>query len=162
MPRAELSPEEQERVWAELTTQLEALVGETVLGFGFFGHVGILDSSGALDHGGGGFSPFGWLKGRRTAGGLPSQMFLAVTPGRVLAVGYRMGRGGVAPGSVLRAWDRAATQVRVEDPPPRKADVAAGPRVTFEVAEDERPVTLESLAMGYDVNDAVLAVLRGA
>ncbi len=170
MPR-ELSPEEKERIVAEMTSALERVAGERVLAFGFFGQAGLLEETrtelelmpdGSLQRVGGPSLSriFKRLFGSKGGAGMPFQVYLAVTPTRVLAVSYRMGPGGMSPKEILRAWDRSTTRVEVQDRPPG-ADVSTGAKVALFEEGQESPFVLESLDMGHDVNDAVLVLLRG-
>ena len=54
------------------------------------------------------------LRGKKQAGGLPSSFLLAVTPSRVHAFAYKMGRKGPAVKEEVTSWDRAGLSVGTE------------------------------------------------
>ena len=157
-----LGPEQQEQLKAQMAAQLEALIGEHVEAFGFFGHPGFLQGVADSGPGDGGFDIFGWFRGRRKTGGMPTQVYLVVTPTRVLTVKYRLRMGGmVEPAEVLRTWDRGGALVEVQERPPDADPAVTGARVIVRGPAEERAVELESFDRGTGVNDEVLTLLRG-
>ncbi len=162
-----MSPEQQAQLKAQMAAQLEALIGEHVEAFGFFGHPGFLENQpdrvlARLEGGSGGFNIFSWFRGRRAAGGMPTQVYLVVTPTRVLAVKYRVRFGGVVePDQVLQSWDRGGVVIEVGDPPADADPAWTGATVRITEVGADRPVELESFDRGTGVNDEVLTLLRG-
>ncbi len=155
-----LTDEEKARV-AELRAELEALVGEQVLAFGFFGEPGYARSSPrfAQTQGFAGDSLpalFRNLFRRAKGGGLPATVVLAVTPQRLLVLSYSAGMGGVRVREVVRAWERASTRVEVAEERGSRPIVELGDPVAGD------SVRLESLDVtGSGVNDEILGILRG-
>ena len=156
-----LSDEERERLAAEIRAGVEALAGEAVLAFGFFGQAGLYADPGPRyamrqGYGGGPIMPLVRnLFGRTRGGGLPLQVLLAATPTRILAVAYDTGIRGVSPTKVLQSWDRSVTTVALEE-----GD--RGPRVLLSGPGDEEAVRLDSAdVQRTGVNDEVLDLLCG-
>jgi len=156
-----LSDEQIAAMKAELRGQLEALAGEPVLGFGFFGYVGFIEEIGGKSQisrdAGAAARMSSWFKGKKQAGGLPTQVLLTLTPTRALAVTYQARASGVVPDRVSRSWDRATTRIQVEDKPGSDRSRAT---VTLAGADGEETVRLDSYDMGFDINDEVIALLR--
>ena len=157
-----LSDEERERLAAEIRAGVEALAGEAVLAFGFFGQAGLYADPGprfAVREGYGGAplipvlrSLFGRARGR----GLPLQVLLAATPTRILAVAYDTGMRGVSPTKVLQSWERSVTAVALEE------GERGLPRIRLSGPGEQGPVRLDSADVQQTgVNDAVIELLCG-
>ena len=157
-----LSDEERERLAAEIRAGVEALAGEVVLAYGFFGQAGLYADPGprfAMREGYGGAPIRPLLRslfGRARGGGLPLQVLLALTPTRILAVAYDTGMRGVSPTKVLQSWERSVTAVALEE-----GDHGLS-RVRLSGPSEEGSVRLDSAdVQRTGVNDEVLGLLGG-
>jgi hypothetical protein len=157
-----LSDEQVAAMKLQIRQRVEALAGEPVLAFGFFGYAGFIQEIGGRSQiardAGAGSRLSSWFKGKKQAAGLPTQVILAATPTRVLAVAFANRASGVEPTEVRRSWDRASSTIVVSDDPATERSRA---RILLRGPDDAGDTQLDSYDMGSDVNDEVIALLRG-
>lgn len=135
---------------AQFRAELSAVAGETVDAFGYFTEPGYVSDTG----GSGIFAIFRNRARRRREGALPLQVYLALTPTRIVAIAFERRGAEVTPTEVVRVWDRSSTEVEVRD---LGDDTTL---VSLRAVGEEHPTRLESTRQSAEAN-AALRGLRG-
>ena len=115
MGRFDISQETADEYRVKFREVVQPLVGEQVLAVGTFRTTGAGTRYGVSKVQLGALAyAASSLRGKKQAGGLPSSFLLAVTPSKVHAFSYKMGRKGPAVKEEVTAWDRAGLSVSAE------------------------------------------------